>query len=199
MKEEIQTYPTLRAVMPEELKVHLHLDSSDELGYLDRLLRDAEGYAEEYTGRKLLSQTWDQYFDDWADPLKLAYAPVQSLTHVKYLDSSAGVLQTLSSSIYELGELRQVPVVRRQYNQSWPTARGHEDAIVVRYVCGWTAPERVPGLIRRAILMHASWFYRNRGDSTITDFRRTTAESILPDGMDRAIKWNLHWYRIREF
>jgi uncharacterized phiE125 gp8 family phage protein len=204
MKDAIVTYPTLRAVMPDELKGHLRLDASDEMPYLSQLLVAAEGYAEEYLGRKLLTQTWDLYIDDWADPIKLPYPPLQSITSVKYLDSN-GVLQTLSTDIYEAGEVRQIGVVRRKYNQQWPTARGHEDAIVIRFVCGWTAPERVPGPIRRAILMHAAWNYRNRGDATPADYRATGETrrlgegGMLSDGIDRAIKWSMHWWRIKEF
>ena len=166
-KTELVTGPTVEPVTVADLLEHSRIDSHEEDGFLKTLLADALKAVEDRTWWKLITQTWDQYFDEWDDLLVLDHQPVQSLTQITYTDA-AGNSQTLSSSIYELGEWNGLGVVRRQYDQNWPTARGHEDVITVRYVCGYgDAASDVPENLRAAIRLHAHHSYKYRGQESL--------------------------------
>lgn len=176
VKVSINTAPVLRPVTVAEFKEWARIDhTDDDATLIPRLLDEAIEAAEVFLWRKLITQTWDEYFDDFADPLKLRYSPASSITSVTYYDSNQ-TLQTLATTVYELGELYNRSVVRRKYNQDWPTPLDHEDMVIVRYVVGYgTTGASVPAPIRDAICVHATWGYdRQRGDIPLpfpSDFR----------------------------
>jgi uncharacterized phiE125 gp8 family phage protein len=144
-----------------DLKLHARIAETVEDALLADLLDVAEDAAEQFTWRKFLTQTWDQYFDGFDDPLRLKYGDASSITSISYTDED-GDSQTLAATVYELGEEDGGPVVRRKYNQEWATTRAHEDVVVVRFVCGYGAATAVPQRVHQAIRVHAAWDYRNR-------------------------------------
>jgi len=177
-KLELVTGPSGRVVDVPDLTTHCRIDAADEDAYLQILLDAAEDAAEDETWRRLLTQTWDQYFDEFEDPLYLRYPPLQSVTSVTYTDSN-GDSQTLSTSIYEVGEENGIGVVRRKYNQTWPDTRSHEDVVTVRFVCGYGAAGDVPERIKHAIRIHAGWHFRNREGQAMPDtFSRLLAPFV---------------------
>lgn len=163
VKRTLVTAAAALALSVEEFKVHARIDDTEEDTLISSMLSVAEQAAENFTWRKFVTQTWDEFFDGFDDPLYLSFAPVQSVTSVSYVDEN-GATQTLSSSIYELGSEYDVPLIRRKYNQVWPTTRTHEDVVTVRYVVGYTS---VPARIQQAIAIHAAWQYRNREGSEL--------------------------------
>lgn len=167
-----------RALSVANFKVHARIDETAEDTYIGTLLDAAEDEAESYCWRKFVTQTWDQYFDGFADQLVLAFAPVQSITSISYVDEN-GTTQTLATSVYELAELDGLAVVRLKYNQSWPVTRSHEDVVTVRYVCGYGAAAAVPQRIIQAIAVHAAWAYRNR-EGDIEQFPQTFYRLLRP-------------------
>ena len=102
--------------------------------------------------RRLINQTWTQFFDRFTDPLELRWPPLNSITSVKYTDTD-GDQQTVSTDVYEAGENFGVGIVRRKFEQEWPTdVRLHPDSIEVAFVAGYgTAGSDVPSGIRHAI------------------------------------------------
>lgn len=172
------TAPTERVISVDDIRTHARIDAADEDTYLEGLSDAAEAEAEAYTWRKLLTQTWDQYFDGFADPLHLRFPPLYTtdehngVTSVTYTDTN-GDAQTLATSVYEVAEKDGIATVRRKYNQSWPTTLGHEDVVTVRFVCGYGAASAVPERIKQAIRIHANHYYRNReGESAPEAFFR---------------------------
>lgn len=162
-KLTLVTGPTGRVISADDIRTHARIDATDEDTYLEGLSDAAEAEAEAYTWRKLLQQTWDQTYDAFADPLFLRYPPLHfsGVTSVTYTDSN-GDAQTLATSVYEAGEEDGIAVVRRKYNEVWPTPRSHEDVVTVRFVCGYGAASAVPERIKQAIRIHAAHYYRNR-------------------------------------
>jgi uncharacterized phiE125 gp8 family phage protein len=160
-KRVLITAATERALSVTNFKTHARIDETAEDTYIGTLLDAAEDEAETFCWRKFITQTWDQYFDGFSDPLVLAFAPVSSITSISYLDEN-GTTQTLATSVYELAEVDGLAVVRLKYNQSWPTTRAHEDVVTVRFICGYGAATAVPQRIIQAIAVHAAWAYRNR-------------------------------------
>ena len=181
-KLTLETAQTLRLVSADDLCSHCRIDAPDEDEYLEGLLDAAEADAEDYTDRRFLTQTWDQYFDGFNDPLYLRYPPLQSVTSVKYIDT-AGVEQTLSTSVYEVGSERGVGVVRRKYDQDWPSTRGHEDVVIVRCKVGYGDDcVDVPDRIRHAVRLHAAHQYRYREGQPMPDgFRRLLSAFVVKE------------------
>lgn len=166
------TGPIERVVSKADLRTHLRIDDSVEDTLLGQLSDAAQAEAESYTWRKLLKQTWDQYYDGFTDPLLLRYPPLHSdgVTSVTYTDT-AGDAQTLATSVYEAGEVDGITVVRRKFEQVWPSTRSHADVVIVRFVCGFDTVDDVPEPYKQAIRLHAGWYYRNR-----------EGEAPLPEG-----------------
>jgi uncharacterized phiE125 gp8 family phage protein len=163
VKLVLDTGPTERVVSAADLRSHSRIDDTSEDNLLNELSDSAQEEAEAYTWRKFLEQTWEQYFDGFADPLFLRYPPLHSsgISSITYTDTN-GDTQTLATSVYEAGEVDGIAVVRRKYNQTWPSTRGHEDVVKVTFICGWDTPADVPDRIKQAVRLHAAWYYRNR-------------------------------------
>lgn len=161
MKITLDTAPTDFAVDPQEFRSHSRIQAHYENSHIQRLLRDAQREAEGYLHRKLITQTWIQYFDAFANPLQLRYPPLLSATSVKYLDID-GDSQTLASTYWEAAESEGFGIVRLKYGQSWPLTRAHSDSVWVEFVCGYGVSEAVPEPIKAAIRIHAAHHFRHR-------------------------------------
>jgi len=167
-KREIVTAPSGNVVSLATLAAHLRIDGNDEDAVLADLLREAVEAVEDYTRRRLLTQTWDESFDAFADPLTLSEQPVASVTSVVYIDSD-GDPQTLSTDTWEASTELGVGVIRRQYDEDWPTTRSHKDVVTVRYVVGYGDPADVPETLLKAVRIHAAWNHRHREGEAIPD------------------------------
>lgn len=159
-KIAIQTEPTAEPVTLLELIDHLEVIDPVKNEYAEGLIKVARRSLEEWTWSAFVTQTWDQWFDGFVDPLKLSKPPVASITSVTYTDT-AGAEQTLATSVYELGEQDGIGVVRRKYNQTWPTTRAHPDVVKVRFVAGVAVASVATG-IQHAIKLLAAHLFENR-------------------------------------
>ena len=166
-KIELTTAPAFEPVTTSELRVHLRIDSSDEE-------RDAEILAWEKAAREhvehnilhraLINQTYTQFFDNFTDPLRLRWPKLGSITSVKYtLNDTDGTLTTVATSVYEAGEWNGIGIVRRQFEQEWPTdVRLHPDSVQVAFVAGYgSASSDVPTPIRHAIKVIVADLYQH--------------------------------------
>lgn len=161
MKITLTTAPTDDAVGLQEMQDHSRIKTRHDDATLQRFLKGAQRAAEGYLRRKLITQTWTQYFDEFDDPLYLRFPPLSSVTSVSYLDTD-GDTQVLATSVWEAAEENGIGIVRRKFGQVWAATRGHEDTVWVPFVCGYGDPEDVPEPIKSAIRIHAAHFYRQR-------------------------------------
>ena len=153
------TGPAVPAVTAQDVIDHSRIGGHQEDRLLGTMVTEAQEIVEQTAWRKLITQTWDQYFDAWSDPLRLDHSPVQEITSITYVNEN-GDTQTLSTDVYELGDRNGLGIVRRKYDQVWPTVRGHADDIIVRHVCGYgDAATDVPGSLRSAIRILAAHTY----------------------------------------
>ncbi len=157
----LQTGPTEFPVEPEDVRNHSRIDSNEEDPNLEALIASAQAAAEEYTWSKFCTQTWDQYFDGFTGELELSFPPIGTVAYVHYIDTD-GVEQTLSTDVWEQGEVNGEGVVRLKYNQTWPTARDHPDSVIVRFTCGYGGKADVPQPIKQAIEIHVGHFFEFR-------------------------------------
>jgi uncharacterized phiE125 gp8 family phage protein len=129
---------------------------------INGLILAARSWTENFLNRALITQTWDVYGDEFADPLEMPLAPMQSVTWVKYLDTD-GALQTLSADTYDVDTVSFAGAVRLAYGQAWPSIQPVANAVRVRIVAGYGGPDDVPEPIRLALRMLVAHWYDTPG------------------------------------
>lgn len=132
---------------------------------LNALIKTARHKAEELTERALITQTWDWFLDKFpSGNLEVPKPPLDSVTHVKYYDTS-GDLQTWDSGDYDVDTDSAPGRISPAYGESYPTARLINNAVNVRFVAGYGDADDVPQPIKEGILELVAFLYANRGAS----------------------------------
>ena len=166
---ELQTAPTLYPVTLAEIKTHLRIDAGtidDEVSEstaLDSIRLAAIAHIEVITRRKLLTQTWDYYLDEWPDVdfIRIPFGRLQSVTSVSWKDTD-GTETTLTANTDYLVETNGDAIGRLvlPHGESWPSDSLYPSKpIKIRFVCGWTAAASVPDCITNAIKLAAENIY----------------------------------------
>jgi len=175
--------PTDEPVSLIEAKQHCRIDSTDDDGLLAGYILAARSWAEDYTRRAFMTQTWDYRIDasiasgesvsGWPEVkvgsacyqrIHLPKPPLISVTSITYVDSN-GVSQTLAADQYLVNAYSIEGIIDPAYGVTWPSVRRQMNAITVRFVCGYGAN---PGTgqeldrIRQAILLTVGHWYENR-------------------------------------
>lgn len=175
--------PTSDPVTLGELKAHLRVTSSDETPLLRSLIKAATEWAEDYTWRSLLQQTWVlklDRFPNYGDPIWLPRPPLSSVTSITYIDTN-GNSQTLSSSLYDVDSTtKDLTGIWEAYDQEWPDVRDEINSVTVTYVTGYgTAIDDVPYRIRHAIKLYAAGLWCDRTGTGECGCEMSAAEKLL--------------------
>lgn len=155
-----------------EIEAHLHLDESIGFSYIEARIAGAREWVEQYTGRRLVTQTTELQADGWGrdEVLSLRVAPVQSVDSVKY-DDADDAEQTLLATEY-WADIQSAPC-RITIKDQWPSLQAGKPASVrVRMTTGYGAASAVPSAIKIAIEMIVGHLLDNREASSpvqITD------------------------------
>ncbi len=163
------TGPSVEPLSAAEAKSHLRVDSTDEdVDILGKIVA-ARNQAEGFLGKRLITQTWDLYLDEfpsWEINLaKLGSIPLISVTSIIY-DDPAGTSTTLSASLYRVDAVngRITPA----YGQSWPLTRCETNAIRIRHVVGYgPAANDVPFTIRSGMLVRIGTLHEHREEKVV--------------------------------
>lgn len=166
MALSLVTAPTIEPLSYDEAKAHCRVDTDEESGLLNALIQTAREYAERYTSRALLPQTWDWKLDAFpCGEFVLPLPPVTSITSISYVDTD-GDSQTWSSALYRT-DLPSGPTAARAriepvYGEVYPQTRALSNAVTVRFVCGYANEAAVPSSIKAAMLLLIGHWYGNR-------------------------------------
>ena len=183
------TAPTVEPVTASEILTKIGVNSGDvSTTDLEALITGARQWAEEYTGRALINQTWELALDDLCESgIDLAKGTVQSITSIKYLDAD-GVEQTLASTEYLLDDYAVIARIVPAYGKTWPATRSIVNAVKVRYVAGYgAAATAVPVPVKNAIVLIVGQALRGQpGLET----------SLYPASIPNAAKEMLNPYRV---
>lgn len=160
------TRPTLEVISLAEAKLHLRIDSTDHDAALAGYIVAARRFAQAYTRRVLMTQTWATTFDEWPTVgcdyrIDFPVAPVQSVSSITYTDEN-GATQTLAADQYTVHGTgaEGLPYIVPAYDVTWPTLRGVPDAVRVQYVAGYgSQPGDVPEELRIAIMLHTEMLF----------------------------------------
>lgn len=157
--------PVGQAVDLEVVKRHLRIDwDDDDLDLID-LTKTAAEWVETTVGRSLLTTIWRMDLACWPKSgcVALPMPPTQSVSHVKYLDTT-GTLQTLDSSKYFTSGDSFCPssiVFTRE--EPLPTIKENRPhAVQVTYAAGYGTSTNVPPTARQAMLMLIGHWWENR-------------------------------------
>lgn len=157
------------------VKAQTRIDAADDAALVQRLCKAARAHVEKRTGTILPVQTIDAKCDSFCDLEHLDFAPVTSVTSVKYTDT-AGAEQTLDAAVYELRQLDSItPAIVLKYGQSWP-ARRYGSLVTVRAVVGYAS---LPDDLAHAMLVLISHWYDNRGDDAAASHIPSMVDDLL--------------------
>lgn len=131
----------------------------------------ARQYAETFTHRALITQTWDLKLDGFPPTeIVIPNPPLISITTATGLiltyTASDGTLTTWAEANYtvdapagpECGPGRIVPA----YGVTWPSTRDVPNAVTVRFIAGYGAAAAVPAGIKAAMKLCIGHWWRNR-------------------------------------
>lgn len=163
----LETAAEAAPVTLDEVKAHLHIDSSDEDEGLEQLIGACTAKLDGrdgFLGRCLMTQTWKLILDRFPDEIAVPLPPCQSVDSITYIDAAGGT-QTLDPAVYQVGGIGSPDGARivRAGGMSWPAVKNMLEAVTVTFTAGYgDAAEDVPQPIRTAIKMHVGTLYENR-------------------------------------
>jgi uncharacterized phiE125 gp8 family phage protein len=180
MAIKLYTAPVEEPVTLAEAKLHLRINSSTELDALiQALIIGSTGFAEDFTDRRFVTQTWELYLDCFdGDEIRLPFPPLQSVTSVKYYDTS-NVEQTLSSSYYVVDIKAEPGRIVLADTYTWPDTYDRPNAVTIRYVCGYGYHAAVPERVRIAQLMHIE-AHHNRDERQMDVLLKASENLLFP-------------------
>jgi len=170
IKTRLKEAPTSEPVTLAEMKIHLHCDAdiTTEDALISSLIKAAREHVEAITGRALGTQEWYAYLDCFPSDgyIKLPFGSLQSVSAVKYKDST-GVETTLQAASQYLVDLSSEPGrVVLPYAVSWPSFTPYPvNPITIEFTCGYDTNEDtgpVPESIKAAIKLFVADMYENR-------------------------------------
>ena len=161
------TPPASEPVTLAEAKLHVRQDLDTDDTLITGLITAAREEVERISWHALLTQTWELVLDRWpaGDAIELPRPPLQSVTSVKYTDSS-GAETTWSAANYVVDTDSTPGRIVLAYSVTWPTVvLQPTGGIRVRYVAGWTSAANVPQAIKQALLLLVGHWYETREDT----------------------------------
>lgn len=179
------TPPASEALTLAEVKTHLRVETSNDDTLIGTLIVAARLLCEAWTGRALMTQTWQIKFDDalCGNFIRLPKTPVQSVVHIKTYDD-ADAATVFSSANYFVDPVGGRVILR--VGASWPVASRAASGYEVQFVSGYgSAGSDVPAPLRQGMLMHIARLYAVRGDLVGPDgqARGELPESVPPECM----------------
>jgi uncharacterized phiE125 gp8 family phage protein len=159
-----QTATGIEPVTLAEAKEHMEVVGDDHNAKIARYLQAAREWWEKATRRQFINATWEWTLPAFpsGDKLTVPKPPLSSVTTVKYIDT-AGVLQTLSDTVYDVDTHSDPGRIALAYQQQWPLTREDINAVIITFVAGYgTTAASVPPDDRHAILLLAGHWFANR-------------------------------------
>jgi len=190
MKTVLKTAPTAYPLGLKEVKQHLNISVgwTEDDDYLDTLIATATDKIEQFLHRRLITQTWYAYFDNWpdGDSIELPFGKLQTGTApiVTYTDTASD--DTIwSTDEYNVDNDSEPGRIVLEYGYTWPGDALHpQNPIVVEFVCGYgTAGSDVDPMIKHAMKLVISDLYETRETEiigTVTSKLKTIEYLLIP-------------------
>jgi len=160
----LKTGPATTAISLAEAKAFLRVDSDydDDDAYITSLIGVATNVVEQFTRRRLITQTYNIYYDEFPPFMDLQVGNVASVTHVKYYDTD-NTLQTLDTSEYDV-DIRVKPGrIYQAEDGNFPNTYERANSVEVEFIVGSAASD-VEDAIKQAMYIVIGRYYENRQD-----------------------------------
>ncbi len=167
MQFKTKTPPSEEPVTLAEVKAALRIDHSDEDDVIEREIKTAREWVEEYLERPIVTQTITGATDRFSRRMELK-PNLQSIAEIRYTDAD-GVEQTLDSAVYALDDYALVGAVYLAPDQEWPSTRGEPFDVQVDFVAGYGAAVDVPSRVKSAVIAAVGDRLENRENSAPSD------------------------------
>lgn len=161
------TGPALEPVTLAEAKAHCRVDDTADDALIDGLRVTARQHVEAFTGRALITQTWDLKLAGFpCGEFAIPRAPAISVDAITYIDT-AGETQTWATENY-VTDLPEGPHaapgrIAPAYGISYPSVQCVLNAVTVRFTAGYGPNTyNVPEAIRAAIKLMTAHLYEQR-------------------------------------
>ena len=174
----------------------MNVTHSADDDYIAALITAATAWTEEYLQRKLITQEWYLYIDDWAsDEIIMPFGDLQSVASVKYYDTD-DTEATFSDTKYTVDTASVPGRIKLKYEEEWPdTDLRPDNPIIIEFTTGYgDAGTDIydNGIIHALKIMVAHW-YENRELVHVTVNSNTVTE------MPTSAKALLYPYRVWEW
>jgi uncharacterized phiE125 gp8 family phage protein len=164
---ELVTAPTLRPLTLADAVNFCRVNDSADNALVEALIDAARQKAETLAGRTLLTTTWDLKLPAFPTAIDLPMPPVASVTSVSYYDLD-NALQTLAVTTQYLTYCgNKTGRVYLPNGTTWPSTYDRPDAVIVRYVAGWTSAALVPACLVQWCRQAVATMYEHR-EHTVT-------------------------------
>ena len=196
----LKTAPTLKPLGMADVKRHLNIEIgwTEDDTYLDVLIAVATEKAEQFTRRRLVSQTWYSYLDAWPSEnyITLPFGQLQSVTGITYTTSeNTSVISFTDASLsttddFDVDIKSDPGRIILEYGDSWPSATlWPMNPIQIEFLCGYggaaataaVSVAAVPTMIKHAMRLIISDLYEIRGTEVegMPIQKLKTVESLL--------------------
>jgi len=178
----IKTAPTLKPLGLADVKRHLNIEIgwTEDDTYLDVLIAVATEKVEQFTRRRLVSQTWYSYLDAWPSEnyITLPFGQLQSVTGITYTTSANTATTSFTDASLSTTDDFDVDIksdpgrIILEYGDSWPSETlWPMNPIQIEFVCGYggaaataaASVAAVPTMIKHAMRLIISDLYEIRG------------------------------------
>lgn len=186
------TAPASPVLTLTEAKAHLRVVTSDDDTIITDYVAAATNYAEEFTGRAFIDQTWDLYLDAFPTTgelqIKIPKPPLIEVLSVSY-DDSNGDEQVIASGQYYVDTVSEFGwVVPASGLSTWPTPIDAINSVRVRFRAGYLSPDSpplnaVPRGIVSAVKLILGSLYEHRESQVVG-----TISSRLPWGAEQLLR-----------
>lgn len=168
------TPPAGAPITLAQAKAQARVEVDDEDALIGGYIAAAVEFAETYTNRALMPQTWDVMLDCFPHDdrwIELPKPPLQAVEAITYLDRN-GDEQTWDDENYRViapsGPRAEAGRVLLRNGKTWPLTLNEPAAVTVRFSAGYDEYEGVPELIQTALLVHVAELYENRESTVLT-------------------------------
>jgi uncharacterized phiE125 gp8 family phage protein len=139
---------------------------------LTNLIIAATEWAEGYTRRKFITQTWNYCLDEFPDVdyIRIPYGNLQSVPSIKYWgpDANETTMTVTDEYLVETNGANYGRIVLPYGYEVWPSDLYPSNPITIKFVCGYGAvASSVPYRIKAAILRLVAKMYESRGEDVL--------------------------------
>jgi uncharacterized phiE125 gp8 family phage protein len=170
--------PETEPVTLAEMKAHARIDTEADDALASTLITAARLWAEQYTKRAFISQTWALWFDGCPVDktfVELPRAPLRTVDSVQVFDENDDGT-AWDSGNYFVDTAREPGRLALRSGAAWPVPGRAANGFMIEYGAGYgDEGSDVPEPIRLAIKQLAAHWYEHRGEAVIMSSSRHDA------------------------